>query len=183
MQFLAGIIAVLDWINSKILSLCKLLTTVLVGVIAVNVFIGVFWRYVLNDSLPWYEESAKYMMLWMVFVACPIVLKQRGHIALDMLPRALPPRLRNFNYLLIYTATFLLVSVFVYEGVGLAYIARVQTPTSVDISFAYIYASIPFGCAVMALISLEFWFRALRGIFRPEDTDLSGGDVMDNSLS
>ena len=183
MQFLAGVIAALDWINTKILSLCKLLTTILVGIIALNVFVGVFWRYVLNDSLAWYEESAKYMMLWMVFVACPIVLKQRGHIALDMLPRALPPRLRNFNYLIIYTATFFLVSVFVYEGASLAYIARGQSPTSVDISFAYIYASIPFGCAVMALISLEFWFRALRGIFIPEETDLGAGDTVDNSMS
>ncbi len=183
MQFLAVIIAALDWINNKILSVCKLLTTVLVGVIAVNVFVGVFWRYVLNDSLAWYEESAKYMMLWMVFVACPIVLKQRGHIALDMFPRLLSPRLRNFNYVLIYSAVLFLCCVFVYHGVGLAYIARSQSPTSVDISFAYIYASIPFGCAVMALISLEFWFRALRGIFVPEETDLSAGDMVDNSLS
>lgn len=183
MQFLAVVIAALDWINNKILSVCKLLTTVLVGVIAVNVFVGVFWRYVLNDSLPWYEESAKYMMLWMVFVACPIVLKQRGHIALDMLPRMLPPRIRNFNYLIIYTAILFLTSVFVYHGIGLAYIARGQSPTSVDISFAYVYASIPFGCAVMALISLEFWLRALRGIFIPEETDLSAGDMVDNSLS
>ena len=46
MQFLAGVISALDWINTKILSLCKLLTTVLVGIIALNVFVGVFWRYV-----------------------------------------------------------------------------------------------------------------------------------------
>ncbi|MBT6278187.1 MAG: hypothetical protein HOI95_29140, partial [Chromatiales bacterium] len=61
MRFLAVIIAGLDWVNTKIVAVCRVLTIVLVGVIAVNVFIGVFWRYVLNDSLPWYEESAKYL--------------------------------------------------------------------------------------------------------------------------
>ena len=183
MQFLTGVITGLDWLNRKILWVCRWLTIILVAVIAVNVFVGVFWRYVLNDSLPWYEESAKYMMLWMVFTACPIVLKQRGHIALDVLPKHLAPRLQNFNYLIIYSVVLALVCVFVWQGYELAYIARKQTPTSIDISFAFIYASIPFGSAIMALISLEFWFTALRGIFSPEDTDLSAGDMVDSSMN
>jgi TRAP-type transport system small permease protein len=183
MHFLGLIISSLDWINNKILIFCKYLTIALVGIIALNVFVGVFWRYVLNDSLPWYEESAKYMMLWMVFVACPIVLKQRQNIAIDIVIKRLSPRLRNFNFLLIYTMVLGLVSVFVWHGSGLAWIARGQSPTSVDISFAYVYAAIPFGCSIMALIALEFWFRALRGIFRPEEDYLNSDDVVDVSLS
>ena len=182
MGAIASVIAGLDWVNLKILWLCKMMTIGLVGILALNVFVGVFWRYVLNDSLPWYEESAKYLMLWMVFCACPIVLKNRGHISLDMLPLALPPRLRNFNYLIIYSASLALTLVFVWHGTGLAWIARGQSPTSVDISFFYVYAAIPFGCAVMALISLEFWLRALRGIFLPDETDLSAGDMMDSAI-
>jgi TRAP-type C4-dicarboxylate transport system permease small subunit len=183
MGVLAGLINALDWVNLKILWFCRYLTIALVAIIAVNVFVGVFWRYVLDDSLPWYEESSKYMMLWMVFVACPIVLKQRGHIALDYLPNKLPGRLKNLNYLIIYTFVLALVCVFGWHGSGLAWIARNQTPTSIDVSFAYVYAAIPFGSGVMALISFEFWLRALRGIFRPEETDLDAGDMMDSTLS
>ncbi|MBT6273650.1 MAG: TRAP transporter small permease, partial [Chromatiales bacterium] len=117
-------------------------------------------------------------------VACPIVLKQRGHIALDVLPKKLMPRLQNLNYFIIYSLVLALVCVFVWHGSGLAWIARSQTPTSIDISLGlYVYSAIPFGCAVMALISLEFCLSAFRGIFIPEETDLSAGDMIDNSLS
>ena len=113
MKVLTALVNGLDWINLKILVLCRFLTIFLVGIITLNVFVGVFSRYVLNYSIPWYEESAKYLMLWMVFTACPIVLKQGGHIALDVLPTRLPPRLQNFNYLIIYTVVLFLVGVFV----------------------------------------------------------------------
>ena len=172
MKALNGIIAGLDWLNTKILAICKFFTIILVGAIAIDIFIGVFWRYVLNDALAWYEESAKFMMLWMVFTACPIVLRQGGHIALDVLPRRLPPRLMRFNYLIIFTCVIALLVVLVYHGFGLAYLARNQTPTSVPISYFAVYFAIPFGCTVMALVSLEFWMRSLRGIFDPRPDDI-----------
>ena len=61
----------LDRLDLKLLRLCKWLTIFVVGILAVNVFSGVFWRYVLNDSLPWYEEFSKYLMLWLVFAGAP----------------------------------------------------------------------------------------------------------------
>ena len=183
MQILTAIINGLDWINTKILALCKLLTIVLVGLIALDIFVGVFSRYVLNNALAWYEESAKYLMLWMVFTGCPIVLRQGGHISLDVLPRRLPPRLMRFNYLIIFSVVISLLVVLVYHGFGLAYLARNQTPTSVPISFFYVYFSIPFGSAVMALVSLEFWMRALRGMFDPRPDDIPNAELHAESVS
>jgi TRAP-type C4-dicarboxylate transport system permease small subunit len=183
MKALTAAINGLDWTNTKILVLCKFLTIVLVGAIAVDVFVGVFWRYVLNDALAWYEESSKFLMLWMVFTASPIVLKQGGLIALDVLPRHLPPRLARFNYLVIYTVVIGLLGVLVYHGFGLATNAWVQKPTSIPISYFFIYLAIPFGCAIMALISIEFWLRSLRGIFDPRPDDFPNTDWTTDSIS
>ena len=183
MKALTQIIKGLDWLNTNILTLCKFLTIVLVAAITLDVFVGVFFRYVLNSALAWYEESSKFLMLWMVFTACPIVLKQGGHIALDMLPRALPPRLARFNYLLIYSVVIALLSVLIYHGYGLAWIARNQVPTSIPISYFFIYVSIPFGCTIMALVSLEFWMRSLRGIFDPRPDDVPNDEWTTDSIS
>ena len=65
----------LDWITDRILEVCKYSTMVVVGMIAAIIFVGVFWRYVLGDALAWYEETGKYLMMWLVFLASPIVLK------------------------------------------------------------------------------------------------------------
>ena len=66
---LTAVIDRLDRFNHKLLWLCKWLTIFVVGILAINVFIGVFWRYVLNDSLPWYEESSKYLHSTRAFLA------------------------------------------------------------------------------------------------------------------
>ena len=183
MRALTATIEGLDRFNLKILWLCKWLTIALVGTLAVNVFIGVFWRYVLNDSLSWYEESSKYLMLWLVFAGAPIVLKQRGHVSLDILPRLLPLRLQDLNYVIIYTVVLALLYVFVWQGFDLAWRARAQQATTIDVSFFWIYLAIPLGCAVMVLISLEFWLRALRGVFGRDDSGPGAGYTMGSSMS
>ena len=53
----------LDWLTDQILIVCKYSTMVVVGSIAVIIFIGVFWRYVLGDALAWYEETGTYLMM------------------------------------------------------------------------------------------------------------------------
>ncbi len=183
MKFLSAIIRSLDWWNHRVLKVCKFLTIVLVGVIALDIFVGVFSRYVLNNALAWYEESAKYLMLWMVFTASPIVLKQGGHIALDVLPRSLAPRLQRVNYLIIYSIVIAFLGILIWQGSGLAWNARIQMPTSVPVSFLVVYAAIPFGAAIMLLVSLEFWFRALRGVFSPSDDDFPSRDWSPDSVS
>ncbi|WP_323772519.1 TRAP transporter small permease [Antarctobacter sp.] len=177
------VISGLDKTNILICKGLRWLTITLMALIMLNVFVGVFWRYVLNSSLPWYEEAGKYMMFWLVFVAAPIVLKNRGQIALDIVPNMLPPRLRNVNYLIIYSVVFGLMCIFVWQGYSLAWIARKQQPSSFELSFFWIYFAIPFGSAIMALISFEFSLTALLGIFRPDDIDLEPGSMIDNSLS
>ena len=92
----------LDWVTDQILVVCKWSTIGVVGAITGIIFVGVFWRYVLNDALAWYEETAKYLMLWLVFVASPIVLKPTGHVSIDNLPRILPPRLKFALYVLVF---------------------------------------------------------------------------------
>lgn len=178
-----AIIGALDRANMTICKGLRWLTILLMAAITLNVFAGVFWRYALNSSLPWYEEAGKYMMFWLVFAAAPIVLKNRGQISLDILPDMLPIRLRNLNYLIIYALVFGLMCVFVWQGYSIAWIARKQQPSSFDLSFFWIYFAIPFGSAVMALISLEFSLSALLGVFRPDEVDLEPGNMIDNSLS
>ena len=172
MGLLTKIIDGLHWVNEKISHLSKFLTIVLVGVITVDIFVGVFSRYVLNDAIAWYEESAKYLMLWMVFVASPLVLMQGGHISLDILTKHLPIRLQRLNSVFIYSLLIFFLFILTREGWGLASNASVQQPTSIDISFFWVYLSIPVGGLIMGLITTEFWFRSLRGVIHPTDHDL-----------
>ena len=62
---------------------------------------GVFWRYVLNDALSWSEETAKFLMVWMVFTASPIGLSFGGHAAIDIFSNILTKRYQNVLFIFI----------------------------------------------------------------------------------
>ena len=167
---------VLDRISDKILVLCRWSTIVVVGTITGIIFVGVFWRYVLGDALAWYEESAKYLMMWLVFLASPIVLKNTGHVAIDNLPRILPQRLKYALYVVVFSAVLFLLYEFVVEGWGLALNAWPQQTTSIPISYFWVYLSVPVGSAIMIVIMVEQWLRAFVGIFDPDAGSLPSYD-------
>ena len=62
-----------------------LLSTVVIALIQV------FCRYVLNNSLSWPEEMAKFAFVWFVFLGAAMVTRRSRHIVIDLVPRSLEP--------------------------------------------------------------------------------------------
>jgi len=168
MTLLRKLIRLLERINFATIGACKLLTILTVAAITLIVCAGVYWRYVLNDSLSWSEESAKFLMVWMVFTGAPIALTQGSHAAIDALQAALPPRIRQASFSLIYLLILFFLAVLVYQGGQYAWNARIQATPTTGISMLYIYACMPVGGAIMFLIALEFLLKSILGIRHPE---------------
>jgi len=169
MNALYFVVEMLGRINKVTLFLCRYATIFLVAVITVVVCAGVYWRYVLNNSLSWTEETAKFMMVWMVFTGIPIALKTGGHAAIDALPNALPARGRQVLYAFIYLVVLLLMVVLVYQGWAFAWNARVQNTATTQISMMYVFVAMPVGGVIMFFVSLELFLQAIIGIFKPSE--------------
>jgi TRAP-type C4-dicarboxylate transport system permease small subunit len=56
---------------------------------------GVFFRYVLNSSLVWYDEFASYLLVWLTFYGCVVVDYQRRHIGFDLFVNKMAPGVRR----------------------------------------------------------------------------------------
>jgi TRAP-type C4-dicarboxylate transport system permease small subunit len=162
--------------NRWLLSLCKLATIGLVLAIAGVICAGVFYRYALNDALSWSEEIAKFLMVWLTFAGAPIALNEGGHVAIEMLPGALPARLRQAVKLAVFLIILALMAVFVHQGAVFAWNARMQIAATLTFGFSlfWIFVAIPVGGALMFCIALEFALRALRGL--AGDPDAAGED-------
>jgi len=65
----------------------------LAGLVSI-VCLGVFFRYVLNSSLTWYDEFASYMLVWLTFYGTVVADYQRRHIGFDVLVNKLAPLAR-----------------------------------------------------------------------------------------
>jgi TRAP-type C4-dicarboxylate transport system permease small subunit len=74
----------------------------------VVIMIQVFFRYVLNSALPWPDEVARFLMLWMTGLIAPSAYRWGGFVSIDMLERFLPKIIST-----LLTLFLLIVSLFV----------------------------------------------------------------------
>ncbi|WP_274425938.1 TRAP transporter small permease [Chelativorans sp. YIM 93263] len=63
-------------------------------VLAFVVFLQFFTRYVLNDSLGWTEEIARFLLIGVTFLGTVMVVRKESHIAVEVFYRYLPRPLR-----------------------------------------------------------------------------------------
>ena len=118
---------------------------VLLAAMSVIVFTNVVSRYLTNFSIPWSEEVARHMMIWLTFLGAGPVLRAGGHIAVENLQDALPRPLAIAVRLLV--AVLLLAFFVMMSWTGYEYMARNahQLTAATQIPFAWIYAAIPVG--------------------------------------
>src|SRR5215467_4532457 len=64
-------------------------------VLCVDVFLGVFSRYVLRSTFTWYDEIARLLFVWMVFLGAAVGVRQAGHFRLHLVIDRFPPSLRR----------------------------------------------------------------------------------------
>lgn len=161
----------LDRFNNLVLTGFKGFVIGLLGAMTLIVIAGVFCRYVLGNALPWSEELAKFLMVWMTFVAAPIALKSGALVAIGTLTDRLRGRAYSLMLLLVYLTIISLMVVFIKDGGFLTWNARIQRASTFNLSISYVYIAMPIGALVILTVALEMFVRSLRGVLDPSLTD------------
>jgi TRAP-type C4-dicarboxylate transport system permease small subunit len=127
------------------------LVVVLLAIMVGNVAVGVFFRYVLNNSLPWTEELARYLMVWFAFIGMAIAFREEEHVNVSFVVNLFPISIRNFikvvSYLLIL---FFLITLF-FQSLNVLRVVRIQTSPSLGMPMIYPYLSVTFGSLLMVI--------------------------------
>lgn len=70
-------------------------------VLAAVVFLQFFTRYVLNDSIAWTEEIARYLLIGVTFIGAVMATRKQSHIAVEFMFRWMNRPMRRFTQTLI----------------------------------------------------------------------------------
>ncbi|MEA2118082.1 TRAP transporter small permease [Halovibrio sp. HP20-50] len=92
-----------------------LIGAILVALIA-SVSCNVVGRALFNHSLPWADELARMLFVWLVFIGAAAAFSRYEHIAVDALVRRLPLRLAHILYLLQHLIITGLMGVMIWGG-------------------------------------------------------------------
>ena len=132
-------------------------------VMIITAFAQVIFRFVIQMSLDWSEELARYAFLWCMFISAGMAVKHRRHIKVEFIMEMLPKKVRlGFEIIsdLIWMAFCLLL---VKDGIGLLEFVKTQVSPSMEVPFKYIYTSLPVGAALMFLRLVQQMVRRFRG--------------------
>jgi TRAP-type C4-dicarboxylate transport system permease small subunit len=132
-------------------------------VLVVDVFLGVFSRYVLQATFQWYDEVARLCFVWMVFLGAASAVRRGAHFRLHLLIDRLGPRLRRANDLVVGLLVVVFGGVLVAGGLAMWPVARQQVSDSLELSMGWFYGALPVGGALMILFSLPQLWRLARG--------------------
>lgn len=137
--------------------------------IVVALFVGMIFslstqvvaRYVFNTGFRWTEESARYMMVWMIFAGSVLVSKRDIHINVNALEEMVPKTVKPLKVIQrVITAIY--ASMVMYFGVQVLRIAAFQTSPNMKIRMNIIYSIYPIAMAFILLFTLYHLFKSFK---------------------
>jgi len=134
--------------------LCRLVDQLCVGLmilLVVDVWLGVFARYVLPLPITFMEEAARYLMIWVALLAVSSGIARREHIGVQMLFVHFPPPLRRALLGLLDGLAIVFFLVLLWYGIGMVERGGRVSTMIYGLSKALPFAAVPVAAALAAL--------------------------------
>lgn len=149
----------------KMTSLLEIVSVAFFSIMTLLVLYQIVMRKLFNASPPWTEELARYAMIWSTLLACAVLLKERGHIALDYFVELLPTPVKNGIVLVVGIAIIALTATFGYGGFGMIQtsIAVSQLSPGAGLPMWIVYIIMPVSGVLMVVCQLLVMVELLRG--------------------
>ena len=175
------VIRPLQWVNDIAGRIGRALSVFAIAVMVIVILTQVFFRYVLNNALPWPDEAARFMMLWLTGLMAPVAMRQGGMVAITSVLESFPRPLFKLVslLLLVISLTVLIVGVqlgwkhvnsgWLFSSSSLKIPMSIVGLKSFKIKLAWMYMSLFTGICLMILVNVELILRSLI-------TSLGGGD-------
>lgn len=141
------------------------------------VFLQFFTRYVLNSSLAWTEEIARYGLMTVVFIGAIMVTRRGTHISVVLLANILSPGPARLLLAFVDVVTLVFIGLLAWFGITIVERMSLQRMTVFDVSMAWVYGIIALGCFCMLVRQLQRVVRNARDGWASAQAALTEGLV------
>ena len=148
----------------------RVLDTIVIGIMCACtvsfvclIFAQVICRFILNSSLTWSEELARYLFAELVFFGSGVCVLEKKHASVDILPNLMPESIRKY-YLAVLDLLIVLAGILLtIFGFKFTVLSVGQTSPAMRIPFQYVYLGIIIGSAVLAIDGARAMYTTLTG--------------------
>lgn len=158
---------IFKWLNEHFEELfLGVFTVTMVIVISIQVFM----RYVLDNSLSWSEELARYCFIWLIYLGISYGVKSQRHIKVDVVLILLKDKWK-IVLSIIANILFLSFAVFVIiygSGIVTQLLTFGQLSPALDIPIWLVYLAGPIGMGLTALRLIQQIYQQGKLLFKKE---------------
>jgi TRAP-type C4-dicarboxylate transport system permease small subunit len=123
-------------------------------------FLQVFGRYTGLIFVPWTEEAARLLFLWIVWLGAAAAMARAGHIRFDFVVDRLPAWLRRPCEIAVHAGIGVFLIVLMWYGYEVAQSQAAASYLTFPLSVKYAYLSTVVGSGLMlALLAVTAWTR------------------------
>ena len=120
------------------------LGVLLLAIIFTVMVAAVVFRYVINDSLIWAEEVARYAFVGLVYTGIATGFRRRSHVRIDLIDHV-SPRLVRVNSVLVGILSAMFLAFLLVQAVGITRVLQTSRSASLQMPMAWLYWLVALG--------------------------------------
>jgi len=154
-------VKVLEKINKVFSIILKVIMVLLFAWMIIAVTMQVFGRYIFNTGFPWTEETARYCMIWLVFLGAAYITINNDNIkvtAIEDLFKGVSKRIIN---IIQDIAALIFVSTILYYSFGAIKITMMSVSANTGLNMGIIYLVFPIAAI---LLIYGYVYRLIKNI-------------------
>jgi|SRR5690625_3287473 TRAP-type C4-dicarboxylate transport system permease small subunit len=162
---------ILKWLDEH---LEESLLIILSTVMTVAITLQVFMRHVMNSSLSWSEELARYCFIWLVYIGISYAVKKQRHIKVDVVLHILKEKQKIILGIianLIFLGFSLLMIRYGYD-VAQQLLDFGQTSPALHFPMGLIYMATPVGFALTAIRLIQQIIKQIMALTGKRDFEV-----------
>ncbi|MFU8834787.1 TRAP transporter small permease [Roseovarius autotrophicus] len=159
LRFVAALSTLAGWMSAAMIVAAVLITCQMIWI-----------RFVLNGTTVWQTEAVVYLMIAATLLGLSYVQRLRGHVNVDLIPMALPRRVRKGLAVLTLSLSIVVIAVMLWYGTEFWHLAwsrgwRSDTVWAIKLWIPYL--ALPLGLALFLLQLVADLIAVLLGVDKP----------------
>src|SRR5690625_1019486 len=148
---------------SRLIKLEKSISSSLLIILTILTLLQVVTRYLFHLPLPWVEEAARYLMIFMVYIASAIAVYKLDHLNIDILNLVLSDSKMCFFNITYQTVIVIFLILFLYTSIQFTFyqIKVGQVSPALQISMGWPLSALIIGGLLMIISALGSIYRKM----------------------
>ena len=146
-----------------------------ISILFVVMFLCVLTQIVLRNfttiPVPWTEELARYIYVWLVFFGATVISSDDEHIRVEMFAERIPAKLKPFINMIVQALIILFCISAIKGGITLVKFNSNKPTVTLPkfVTFSYMYFAIPFSFGIMLIISIISFIKNAMLVYKTKE--------------